>query len=320
MLSPLDMQKTTPTKNELPDVSTPHASLDWGTTLAWVGMRQVELPIQIQAGETNLQLSARLDFGVSLDRRDARGIHMSRLYRLAAEQLPGRALNFQALIELATAALVSHKDLSKEVRLTLRFELPLQRKALKSEGLGWRTYPIEVELQLNSSGDIDAELSAEILYSSTCPASAALSRQINQRAALAHFTSENIKRSDLESWLESPESVAATPHAQRSLAQIRVKLGAELLQTGMRELAMALIENVENALGTPVQSLVKREDEQEFANRNAQNLMFCEDAARVIAEVLEETPGYMAWQGEVSHFESLHPHDAVAEFSGQKPE
>ena len=41
-----------------------------------------------------------------------------------------------------------------------------------------------------------------------------------------------------------------------------------------------LVDLVENSLKTPVQAAVKREDEQEFARLNGQNLMFCEDAAR----------------------------------------
>ena len=37
---------------------------------------------------------------------------------------------------------------------------------------------------------------------------------------------------------------------------------------------------MEAALGTPVQTAVKREDEQAFARLNGRNLMFCEDAPR----------------------------------------
>ena len=57
---------------------------------------------------------------------------------------------------------------------------------------------------------------------------------------------------------------------------------------------------------------VKREDEQEFALRNGQNLMFCEDAARRIARALNQAPAVVDYVAEVSHLESLHPHDAVA--------
>ena len=74
---------------------------------------------------------------------------------------------------------------------------------------------------------------------------------------------------------------------------------------------------MEAALGTPVQTAVKREDEQAFAELNAANLMFCEDAARRAASALASDPRVSAWQVRVAHFESLHPHDAVASVSGR---
>ena len=50
---------------------------------------------------------------------------------------------------------------------------------------------------------------------------------------------------------------------------------------------VTLINTLEDELKTPVQAAVKREDEQEFARLNGQNLMFCEDAARKIKALLE---------------------------------
>ena len=66
---------------------------------------------------------------------------------------------------------------------------------------------------------------------------------------------------------------------------------------------------MENALGTPVQTAVKRADEQAFAALNGQNLMFVEDAARRIEVALAD---YKKPEVHVRHIESLHPHDAVA--------
>lgn len=301
-------------KASLPDVSHPQPELNWGAKLPWVGMREIEIPVQVG----NLRLAARLDIGVSLQRSDARGIHMSRLYRLASESLPGVDLSFESLQKLGREALQTHQGLSDQLQLKLRFQLPLQREALKSGGQGWRTYPIELSLTSRERREDVCELQIEVLYSSTCPASAALSRQLNQRASLEHFGGPVIERQELAEWLSSPQSLAATPHAQRSRAQVRVQLAPEAREKSLMDLCLALIERVEEGLGTPVQTLVKREDEQEFAARNAQHLMFCEDAARILYEVLEDEGDYLAWSGEVAHFESLHPHDAVAEFSGSR--
>ena len=70
-------------------------------------------------------------------------------------------------------------------------------------------------------------------------------------------------------------------------------------------------------MGTPVQTAVKREDEQAFAKLNAENLMFCEDAARRVAATLADDARVQRFEVSVSHFESLHPHDAVAQVSGK---
>ena len=79
---------------------------------------------------------------------------------------------------------------------------------------------------------------------------------------------------------------------------------------------LSLVDAVEAALGTPVQTAVKREDEQAFAELNAANLMFCEDAARRVAAALSGDERIERYEVRVAHFESLHPHDAVARVSG----
>jgi len=68
----------------------------------------------------------------------------------------------------------------------------------------------------------------------------------------------------------------------------------------------------EGALKTPVQTAVKREDEQEFARLNGSNQMFCEDAARRLKNALNAQSEYLDFWVRVEHIESLHAHDAVA--------
>ena len=116
-------------------------------------------------------------------------------------------------------------------------------------------------------------------------------------------------------WLASPRGLAATPHAQRSRADVRVEL-----RHAFDELPLGhLIDELERGLATPVQTAVKREDEQAFARLNAENLMFCEDAARRVAAVLSTDPRVERFEATVSHFESLHAHDAVATVTGPGP-
>ena len=151
-------------------------------------------------------------------------------------------------------------------------------------------------------------------YSSTCPASAALSRQVNAARFAEDFAGLRPLSNDaVRDWLASERGLAATPHAQRSRADVRVELRPAFDDLPLQ----ALVDAVENALGTPVQTAVKREDEQAFAEANAANLMFCEDAARRVAAALSADARVSAWNVRVAHFESLHPHDAVASVGGR---
>ncbi len=145
-------------------------------------------------------------------------------------------------------------------------------------------------------------------YSSTCPASAALSRQLIQEQFARDFADgAALDRQAMLAWLGTPAGIVATPHSQRSSVTLRVKLAA-----GFDFPITELIDRVEHALQTPVQTAVKREDEQAFALANGQNLMFCEDAARRIARTLDADERIADFRLRAAHYESLHPHDAVA--------
>ncbi len=145
-------------------------------------------------------------------------------------------------------------------------------------------------------------------YSSTCPASAALARQLIQQRFAADFAErKTIDRDEVLAWLGSEEGIVATPHSQRSTAEVQVTLAH-----GFDLPIMDVIDLIEGALKTPVQTAVKREDEQAFALANGQNLMFCEDAARRMQHALDADERIADFRVRATHHESLHPHDAVA--------
>ena len=206
----------------------------------------------------------------------------------------------------------SQRGASTRARLAIRYDHLLLRKALASDNAGWKRYPLVIEAEL-LDGHLHLALRFAVEYSSTCPASAALSRQLNAERFAADFAAARpLSTAVVHDWLASERGLAATPHAQRSRADIRVELkpAFEVLPV------TALIDAVEAALATPVQTAVKREDEQAFAELNAANLMFCEDAARRVAAALSHDPRVLRFDATVSHLESLHAHDAVARVSG----
>ena len=298
--------------SSLPDVAADAPAL--ARPLDWVGMDAMALPIRLpgEHGQA-LHVPAQVDVAVDLGDAAARGIHMSRLYLQLQESLANEALSAPALRKLLESCIASQQGLSSRARLRLRYDHLLLRPALASGNSGWKNYPVSLEAELRD-GHLQLSLAFSVEYSSTCPASAALSRQVNAQRFATDFAGVRPLSNDaVRDWLASERGLAATPHAQRSRAELRVELKPAFDELPLK----ALVDAVEAALGTPVQTAVKREDEQAFAELNAANLMFCEDAARRVAAALATDPRVSAWQVRVAHFESLHPHDAVASVSGR---
>ncbi|MDR2011906.1 MAG: GTP cyclohydrolase FolE2 [Rhodanobacter sp.] len=291
----------------MPDIAN-QTQRDHAGVLDWVGMDRIEMPILLaDAGGQAQRVSARVAAYVNLHRTDVRGIHMSRLYLHVDRHLSCEPLTPASLRRLLRDFLDSHVGLSDRAMLRVRFDHLLRRRALASENSGWRAYPVEIAAHMES-GQFTVEAAVEVQYSSTCPASAALSRQlIRERFEMDFADRASIDRESVRAWLDDGEGFVATPHAQRSVAKVRVKLvpGFDFPFTD-------IINGVEDALQTPVQTVVKREDEQAFALRNGRNLMFCEDAARRIRHVLDADERIADFWLRAEHCESLHPHDAVA--------
>lgn len=297
-------------RNALPDVA--HQSVPMARPLDWVGMERIALPVRIAgAAGGQIQVPAEIDVFVNLINPDARGIHMSRLYLRLQEVLAGEVVTPAGLRHLMQVCVESQAGLADKARLLIRHEALLLRPALESGYSGWKRYPLQIEAILDQ-GHLRLALAFSVEYSSTCPASAALSRQANAERFAAEFTNAEVSTEAVRDWLASERGVAATPHAQRSRAEVRVMLRPQFDELPL----LALIDAVESALGTPVQTAVKREDEQAFARLNAENLMFCEDAARRVAAALSVDARVESFDVTVSHYESLHPHDAVARVSG----
>lgn len=276
--------------------------------LDWVGMCGIAVPVLVDGQ----RLSASADAGVSLDDGEARGIHMSRLY-VALEKLEDTALSPDLLRRILQEFLDSHEGLSRNASLTLRTDLMYKRPALISPLAGWKRYPIVIEAHLKNSV-FHVELQIEISYSSTCPCSAALARQLIQQKFLDDFANTKLEHAEVLAWLGSQKGIVATPHSQRSVAILNLRLDAKLDEFPV----LPLINEAEAALGTAVQTAVKRVDEQAFALANGQNLMFCEDAARRLNIALRPLPWISSLDVRVVHAESLHAHDAVAQSHWQR--
>lgn len=295
-------------KNSLPDVQSETREVN-RVALDWVGMEGIALPIKVKlASGEDQEVLARADIFVDLVDPEARGIHMSRLFKGIEKDLSKQSLNARNLKASLVELLKTHLGLSEGIRLVLAFDLPLRRKALITENSGWRAYPVELELEYRKDLFV-GEMGITISYSSTCPQSASLARVASREQFAADFAGkETVSAAEVEAWLLSEEKTAATAHAQRSEADVRILLDEESDFLPIER----IIDLTESTLGTPVQTVVKREDEQEFARLNAKNLMFAEDAARKVANAFTTNFSDCKYRVEVRHLESLHAHDAVA--------
>ena len=299
---------TTQQKPDMPDVAASQKA-QFNGTLDWVGMSRIALPLVINDQDLgNYQAHTFVETYVDLAKPEVKGIHMSRLYLLLADFSRQQVLTMDTLKTFLKDKLASHEDISSQTCLHIEFDYLINQPALKSEYSGWKDYPVGIKALWNGR-DVSVELSVKVPYSSTCPCSAALSRQLMQQAFSEDFAdSDKVDKTAIEQWLRSDRGSVATPHSQRSYANVCIQLNDECDDLPIS----ALINVIEDVLQTAVQTAVKREDEQEFARLNGANQMFCEDAARRVKHALNQQSNYNDFWVRIEHIESLHAHDAVA--------
>lgn len=292
-------------RNEVPVIRAP---------LDWVGMGRIDVPMNLSEPGCPGPVHMVVDAQVNLPAVTVKGIHMSRIYRLLDHVSRQEVVAPGHLRSLLEQMVDSHQDCDTDsARVVLEFSLLARRPALLTPGLaGWKAYPVQLEAMLQK-GIFSLKASVRVEYSSTCPCSAALTRQLVAEGFREHFPdTAGLTRDDVAVWLEQ-HATLATPHSQRSEACVTVDVPGSAGEFGL----MALVDQVEKALATPVQTAVKRADEQAFASLNGSNLMYVEDAARRIQSAVSES--YENFQVRVRHMESLHSHDAVASVSGSFP-
>src|SRR5690606_34432912 len=265
---PLSMSSVPAAAAPLPDVAIQPAAL--ARPLDWGGMEGIAVPLCVSGGAGgHLQGPAPADLSVDVGRARERGSPMARLAMRLQQGLARNEASIEGLRRILQGSIESQSGLSTRARLRLRYEALLLRRALRSDNAGWKRYPVEIEALLDGAG-LSVTLGFDLEYSSTCPCSAALSRPANAARFAEDFADARpISTGVVRDWLASERGMAAAPHAQRSRARVRVQLRPS--QDGGLPLE-SLVDALEHALGTPVQTAVKREDEQAFAELNAANL------------------------------------------------
>ncbi len=270
-------------KDTLPDLQNGPSSLIRGAKqqIQHVGISNFRLPIQFKSRDSGVMtLETSVTGSVSLD-AEKKGINMSRIMRSFYKHAE-RTFSF----EVIEAALDDYKtDLeSFDARIQMRFSFPIKLESLRSGLSGYQYYDIALEL-VETAGVRKKIMHVDYVYSSTCPCSLELSEHAR-----------------------STRGQLATPHSQRSVARISILLEEDAQCLWFED----LIEACRRAVPTETQVMVKREDEQAFAELNAANPIFVEDAARLFCEQLLADHRISDFRVIASHQESLHSHDAVS--------
>ena len=267
-----------------------------------VGIHDLRMPVRLTS---KLTVPSVLETAVSLDDPQTRGIHMSRMYLTLHDFFSEKTADFAGLKKILAKIIRDQGGISQSGRLRLSADWPVKRKSLKSSVWGWRVYPFFAEVSFfKKDGQFQFVMGGKAAYSSTCPCSASLARQIIKQEFEKEFPGNSLKKKKILDWLESEKSLAATPHAQRSEAEFKISLSEKEKD---KVSFLDCVAAVEGALGTPVQTAVKRQDEAEFARLNARNLMFCEDAVRRVALYFKGKKNILDYLIRVRHCESLHP-------------
>lgn len=268
-------------KESLPDLQNGPASLIEGSNvpIQQVGISNFKLPLRYPSRDgKELLLETSVDGYVSLD-AGKKGINMSRImrsfYKFQDELFHQDVLEY--VLRMYRDDLKSH-----DAYINLHINYPVLTKSLRSDLAGYQYYTVTHEGSMDEKGVMRRFMHFEFVYSSACPCSYELAEHARET-----------------------REVAAIPHSQRSVAYITVELNEAMWVEDMVDLCR-------EAVKTETQVMVKREDEQAFAELNGAYQKFVEDAARLFYEQLNSHPAIKDFVVRCVHMESLHSHDAVS--------
>lgn len=271
--------------NKMPDIQDGCSIQGSKVGIERVGISNFRLPIKFRTKEGEIyELEASVIGTVSLEGVN-KGINMSRIIRTF--------YNYKDevfTIDLLEKILQEYREKlgSYSAHIQLSFNYRMWQNSLRSTkedktpNGGWQYYKITLEGLIKEDGKFFKYIHFDYVYSSTCPCSTELSLHA----------------------LETRDQYA-TPHSQRSVSRISLELNDFIWIEDIQQMCL-------KALKTETQVFVKREDEQAFAELNAANTKFVEDAVRLLYEQFDKDNRITDFKIIASHNESLHSHDAIA--------
>lgn len=278
-----------------------------------VGIAPVDLPIKVLRRDGSEQvLQAEASLYCSLDDKNAKGLNLSRLYLLMHDKIRDH-LTIEGIG--STLQEMADKQGSQKAYCKLRFKYPWTQKALRTrkplteaeiaagqyqtlsngekisllKEEGHIAYYVELEGRYDADSEkkVKFYMTIQYVYSSTCPCSFELAQDAIER-----------------------RNAAANAHSQRSIMTTTVEFDPENI-VWIEE----LVELHRQYIPTEVSIVVKRRDEQAFAELNGSNLLFAEDAVRIVCAELDkwfDVGRIFDYSVATEHIESLHPWSAIA--------
>lgn len=295
-----------PNDEDLPDPQVNPIISGAKVAIQKVGIAPVDLPIKLKRRDGTIQqLHAKASLYGSLDNPEAKGLNLSRFYLLMHDKVADH-LSIDGLKNILVE--LREKQNCKHAYCKLRFSYPWIQSALRTRKelpddapsdqvfkvvqgkklsfaklVGHIFYNCELEGQLHGD-QYKFYLTVDYVYSSTCPCSFELSHDARER-----------------------RQKAANAHSQRSIAKIKIQFDPDNIVW-----IEDVVELAREWIPTEVQVVVKRRDEQAFAELNGSNLIFCEDAARLLYQGLNENSKVLDFSVVTEHVESLHPWSAIS--------
>lgn len=273
-------------KNDLPDPQNFHINDVQGgqVPIQKVGITKLDIPLNLSLRDGSTQIvHGKVSAYVSLDSVEQRGINMSRLAKCFYNKLDGKPgidlLEFFDVVEDYRNELPS-----ENAYLKVRFEVPLQKKAIREEHLGWIYYPVELEI-INKQGVVKSYLEIKYVYSSACPCS----------KALAEYSASEL-------------GIPSISHSQRSFAAIKIEFDRnnkvwieDLVDMAREAQPSELLPGVVTRVGEfSMAQLVAAQDVTGFV----------EDVLRRFYAVLNRDPRILDFVVHVDHQESLNQNHA----------
>ena len=267
--------------SSLPDLQNGPSSLIQGAPVAiqQVGIHNFKLPLNYKKrnGKT-IELETSVTGSVSLEAHK-KGINMSRIMRSFYDH-KDETFSIGKIKDVLTTYKENLK--SFDSRIMLKISYPIKQTSLRSGLEGYQYYDVVLEGDLTNDGEFKKYLHFDFVYSSACPCSFELSEHA-----------------------EKYRNRATVPHSQRSVARVSVRFEDNLWIEDLHELCL-------DALQTETQVMVKREDEQAFAEKNGAYLKFVEDAVRLLYSRMNSEERIKDFKIVASHNESLHSHNAIS--------